>query len=58
MDVVLVTDVLLIHHVGMAPLPIVLPPEDVIEALLEISTVTMKKTSRILSKKQKLSENN
>ena len=55
MDVVLVTDVLLVHHVGVDSLAVVLPPEDVIKTLLKISTVTMKKTPRILSKKQKLS---
>ena len=39
MNVFLVSDVLLIHNVGMDPLLIVLPLQDVIEPLLKIFAV-------------------
>ena len=53
---VLVTDVLLVHYIGMDSLAIELSTENVIEALFKISTISMKKASGVLSKKQKLSE--
>jgi len=55
MDMVLVTDVLLINRVGQDSLPIVLSPENVVEIFLKVSAVSMQVSSRILSEQEQLS---
>ena len=53
-DVLLVRDVLLVHHVDVDPLVRILSPEDVIKALLKVFAVAAQIFPSILSKQQKL----
>ena len=55
MHVVLVADVLLVHHVGVDALAVVLPPQDRVEVLLEVSAVAVEEAARIVSEQKKLS---
>jgi len=54
-DMLLVTDVLLVHHVSLHPLLIVLPPQDVIESLLKVPAISVQVLARVISEQQQLS---
>ena len=54
MDVLLVRDVLLVHHVSVDPPLVVLPLEDVVKSLLEVLAVLLQVRAGVLAEQQQL----